>query len=217
MLSADGQLVFTLADDRNGRVWSAQGKVEAQFHLPEPVWYGVFSPAADRLLTIPIEKFPPRLWTPRGEEVGGLRGHEERVPVARFSPEGDRIVTASKDKTARLWDRDGHPWRMLEHPDEVTAATLLPRGQGAVTGCRDGTVRHWDADGQLRAVIAGHARTVWRVEGSKEGDWIATGSEDTTVRLWPLGCDALLAIARERACRDFTAEERARYARVLAK
>jgi WD40 repeat protein len=33
-----------------------------------------------------------------------LRGPESLVPSAAFSPDGSRIVTASLDKTARIWD-----------------------------------------------------------------------------------------------------------------
>ena len=33
-----------------------------------------------------------------------LRGHEGRVNSAAFSPDGSRIVTASGDNTARIWD-----------------------------------------------------------------------------------------------------------------
>ena len=33
-----------------------------------------------------------------------LKGHEGPVRSASFSPDGGRIVTASSDKTARLWD-----------------------------------------------------------------------------------------------------------------
>ena len=33
-----------------------------------------------------------------------LRGHEDWVQSAAFSPDGARIVTASFDDTARIWD-----------------------------------------------------------------------------------------------------------------
>jgi WD40 repeat protein len=33
-----------------------------------------------------------------------MRGHEESVWSAAFSPDGTRIVTRSLDKTARIWD-----------------------------------------------------------------------------------------------------------------
>ncbi len=36
-----------------------------------------------------------------------LAGHKDRVWGARFSLDGSRIVTASADGTARLWDSEG--------------------------------------------------------------------------------------------------------------
>ena len=36
-----------------------------------------------------------------------LRGHTRQVRSARFSPDGKRVVTASFDNTARIWDADG--------------------------------------------------------------------------------------------------------------
>ena len=39
-----------------------------------------------------------------GSEVKCLRGHTDHVVVASFSPDSRRVLTASSDKTARLWD-----------------------------------------------------------------------------------------------------------------
>jgi eukaryotic-like serine/threonine-protein kinase len=39
-----------------------------------------------------------------GNEIKVLRGHETWAASAAFSPDGTGIVTASCDKTARLWD-----------------------------------------------------------------------------------------------------------------
>jgi len=47
-----------------------------------------------------------RLWDGKtGKPVGEpLRGHQGKVSVARFSPDGARVLTASDDNTARLWN-----------------------------------------------------------------------------------------------------------------
>ncbi len=42
--------------------------------------------------------------TPPGAELLRLTGHEDWVTSAAFAPDGARIITASSDKTARLWD-----------------------------------------------------------------------------------------------------------------
>src|SRR5207253_10529898 len=38
------------------------------------------------------------------KELAVLRGHGETVLSAAFSADGTRVVTASRDKTARVWD-----------------------------------------------------------------------------------------------------------------
>jgi len=39
-----------------------------------------------------------------GTSLAELKGHTRRVRSAAFSPDGARIVTASEDKTARVWE-----------------------------------------------------------------------------------------------------------------
>jgi hypothetical protein len=39
-----------------------------------------------------------------GKEAAVLKGHAGPVRSAAFSPDGQRVVTASSDHTARLWD-----------------------------------------------------------------------------------------------------------------
>lgn len=46
-----------------------------------------------------------RMWDAKsGASLAELMGHTSSVLSAAFSPDGTRIVTASNDKTARVWD-----------------------------------------------------------------------------------------------------------------
>jgi WD40 repeat protein len=60
-----------------------------------------------------------------------------------FSPDGSRIVTASGDQTARVWDAaTGKEMAVLRgHEGFVRAAAFSPDGSSVVTASRDQTAR----------------------------------------------------------------------------
>ena len=63
-------------------------------------------------------------------------GHVSIVNSASFSPDGQQIVTASDDSTARLWDSVGRPLVILaDHIGPVRSASFSPDGQ---TNCDGG-------------------------------------------------------------------------------
>lgn len=46
-----------------------------------------------------------RIWNVEtGKEIRKLEGHTNRVFSAAFSPDGERIVSASSDHTVRIWN-----------------------------------------------------------------------------------------------------------------
>jgi WD40 repeat protein len=76
-----------------------------------------------------------------------LEGHEGAVTAVTYSPDGKTLLSASADRTARLWDAaTGKPLRTFAgHDFGLTAAAFLPDGRRVLTGSADGTVRLWDA------------------------------------------------------------------------
>jgi WD40 repeat protein len=66
---------------------------------------------------------------------------------AQFSPDGQRVVTASYDKTARLWDAaTGKPiGEPMKHEGAVNSAQFSLDSQRVVTVSDDDTARLWDA------------------------------------------------------------------------
>jgi WD40 repeat protein len=85
------------------------------------------------------------------EKGGGLlalRGHEHHLTGAVFSPDGGRVLTTSKDRSAVLWDAaTGRVLGLYRgHTGALTAATFSPDGASVVTASVDGTARVWPAD-----------------------------------------------------------------------
>jgi WD40 repeat protein len=147
-----------------------------------------------------------------------LRGHTAGLTVARFSQDGRQIVTASDDGTARVWDASsGRLMSQLRgHSRAVSGAGFSPDGRFVVTASDDETVQIWvAATGQLLAALAGHGGPVLSVQFAPDGRRIVTAGEDRTVRLYACdvcgGLDDLVGLARDRAARGLTADERSRF------
>ena len=73
--------------------------------------------------------------------------HPAGVTHATFNPSGDRIVTSSYDKTARIWDlsSDTETAVLRGHEGPVERAEFSPDASRIVTAARDGTARIWNA------------------------------------------------------------------------
>ncbi len=75
-----------------------------------------------------------------------LQGHAAQVSSASFSPDGSRVVTASGDSTAKIWDAGSGTLALTlkGHAAQVYSASFSPDGLRVVTGSPDGTARVWN-------------------------------------------------------------------------
>lgn len=116
-----------------------------------------------------------------------LGGHEAWVSSATYSPDGHRVVTASWDMTARVWDaRTGTEMKVLRgHSGPVVAANYSPDGSQIVTASWDATARIWDVhSGAQLLLLRGHEAEILSATYSPDGLRIVTASGDTTARIW---------------------------------
>ncbi|MGK3976652.1 protein kinase [Sorangium sp. So ce118] len=148
------------------------------------------------VLAILREVEPPSV--PRGWAVLALRalhsrvarsvlGHPEGLLCASYSPDGRRIVTASRDGTVWVWNADGtgQPIVLRGHEDVVRSAAFSPDGRRIITASWDGTARVWNANGTGQPIVLrGHEAGVGSAAFSPDGRRIVTASGDKTVRVW---------------------------------
>jgi WD40 repeat protein len=117
--------------------------------------------------------------------------HEKGVAAASFSPDGRRIVTASYDDTARVWEtQTGKPVsEPLQHDGAVIAAYFNPDGKRVVTASRDKTVRIWDVEsGKLVSEPLLHKKEIESASLSADGRWLLTKSVGDW-RIWDIAID----------------------------
>lgn len=119
----------------------------------------------------PVPAAPP-IRHPSGSEL----------TVARLSPSGNRIVTASFDKTARIWDsQTSQPAAPpLQHQGAVTWAEFDPSGRVVATCSDDKSLRFWDVStGQLVREPIPHGEPLLKIEYSRDGQLLLTRTAST--------------------------------------
>jgi WD40 repeat protein len=122
-----------------------------------------------------------------GNSQRSLLRHEKLANSAAFSPDGQRVVTASADGAARLWDtRTGNPLgEPMRHQGEVWSAVFSSDGQRVVTASADGTARIWDArSGKPLGDPMRHQGLVRSANFSHDDKRVVTASADGTARVW---------------------------------
>jgi WD40 repeat protein len=127
------------------------------------------------------------------EELYSL-AHDDGVLWAEFSPDGERIVTASKDGTARVWsDDDGQILATLRgHQSVVVHAAFSPDSRRIVTASMDHTARVWDVvTGNETAEPLRHTHDVNYAVFSPDGSRIVSTTENAA-KVWDATNGALL-------------------------
>ncbi|MBA4063430.1 MAG: hypothetical protein C0501_06900, partial [Isosphaera sp.] len=182
------------------RVWDAATGKELQA-LAHPRWVrsAAFSPDGTKVATATDDRAGRvRVWDlATGREVLALGEHAVPLYSAVFSPgwvhavswsaDGSRLLTASMDGTARVWDAaTGRELMAFRgHVRRLRSAAFSPDGSRVATASEDGTARVWDAErGAELLTLKGHGGWVRTAAFSPDGGRLLTASADGTARVW---------------------------------
>ncbi|EKD06330.1 nSTAND1 domain-containing NTPase [Limnospira platensis] len=135
-----------------------------------------------------IGVMPKSLFVP--SPVATLVGHTDSVMTVTYSPDGEYILTGSKDGTIKLWTADGQFLRTIRgHQEWVNQVSFSPDSRTVISASDDGTLILWKWDpantmlDRLKTIQA-HESYVLGVNFSPDGKVIASAGYDNTVKLW---------------------------------
>ena len=208
--SPDGTRIVTVSDDGTAGVFNAQGRrlLTLEGHS-EALTAAAFSPDGARIVTASRDG-TAKVWDATdGERLDTfrdhddrsetaelrqrqvrVRGHDEAVFTARFSPDSARIVTSSRDGTARIWDvascekaaDDCQALATLadNEGEGYTSATFSPDGRQVLTSSfmPGNAVRLWDVSGAVASLKHTFETGNMYADFSPDGRLIVTGGSD---------------------------------------
>ncbi|HMC67332.1 MAG TPA: hypothetical protein VKI65_20525 [Gemmataceae bacterium] len=190
-LSKDGKLVIS-ASGKSAAVWEllTNKVIVKELDHEGPVTAVALSPDGKMALVgVGGEERGARLWTwPENTRKSVRLDHYDEVTAVAFSPDGAKILTASFDKTAQLWDT--YPLRRigkqpLPHEEKVSVIAFSPDDKTAATGSWDKTARLWNAEtGLPLCPPLRHDGRLTAITFSPDGQLVLTASVDKTARLW---------------------------------
>ncbi|KAI9889662.1 MAG: protein with putative role during mitosis [Vezdaea aestivalis] len=159
-----------------------------------------------------------KLWDPSDEykNIRTLPGHDHSVSAVRFISNGttggpatgNLLVSASRDKTLRMWDvSTGYCVKTLRgHADWVRTVEPSFDGRWLLSAGNDQTARIWDAStGEAKATFLGHEHVIECCcfappasyghlaalaglkkppPSSSSGEFLATGCRDKSIKIW---------------------------------
>ena len=211
--SPDGQRIASGSSDRTVKLWNRDGQLlkDLSDH-GGPVYAVAFSPDGKLLASGSADRYI-RLWTSAGQLIETFEAHEDGILSLHFSPDSQFLASASWDKTAKLWKTDGTLVETFEsHKGWVQDVRFSPDGKYLATASADNTARLWSLKGKEIATFGGeqtvtyqddeglgigndrhligdaggHLDGVTTVRFSPKNDFLATASNDNTVKFWKL-------------------------------
>ena len=149
-----------------------------------------------------------------GTPIRIINRHDDFIFSVDFSHDGTRIVSASRDKAAKVWDvESGECVLVLEHTADVSSAKFGPDDNFIASTSFDGFIRTWNTiDGSPIYVLNTHCFSSTSISISPTGEQLAVSTSNKLLLLnYPKFEKIIDDIQSQFSNRQLSSKERKRY------
>ncbi len=132
------------------------------------------------------------------------QGHSSELACAVFSPDGQFILTASQDTTAKIWDsQTGQCLLTLEgHSERIDNAQFSPDGKQVLTASWDNSIKIWDAlSGQCLQTIEDKEFGIYYAAYSPDGKFVVSpyygGELNYVAKIWEVESGRIISVLQD--------------------
>ena len=137
----------------------------------------------------------------QAELMQTVENHADWVLGCAWTADGQYLLTASRDKTAKVWNVAAKESVVTfpEHQSPVYGVAVRPDGSLGYSVGGDKQLRMWNPKGEGKQVgsSGGHTDEVYKVAIDGSGKYLVTGGADRSVRLWDVSEKGKVATVRQ--------------------
>lgn len=181
--------IISVSDDETLRIWSATGELSETVEVPGELMISVDVNSEGSLIISGSEDIKTgagvvKLWDAAGRYRQIVGSHEAWIVQTLFSPDGQKIASASADGAIKVWSLEGELLQSFDHEESIFELDFSPDG-AQLASAGFGEVRLWQlAAGSLLKSLP-LASSVYGLDFHPNGQTLALGY-DHRIGLWDL-------------------------------
>lgn len=183
----NSQTLVSCSQDNTIQSWNIQTKSQEFIisNLPStPIYLAIY----DKFIACGHEDGSISIWKSQ-DFVGTLEGHKGMVNCLQFSQNGKFLVSASSDKTIKIWnvEKSGEETTLYGHQEDVFALKISSDEKFLASVSADNTVKVWFLQRTTEEIVFDeHQQAVNSLSVCSQSQYLVSGSNDGSIIVWNL-------------------------------